>query len=191
MIDFKTQIRAFFDQVAQNKIEIYNEFSLQFELGIYLRSVIDARYKIEFERPVSFFGLSVPSFVKKEIDLALYTPDQRERYAIELKYPRQKAYPKRMNQFCEDICFAEQLVAAGFNGGLFVAVVDDARFYSGKAPQGTVYRHFRDTVPVHGMYSYRHRRQTWSFEIQGSYAVKWLDVTQTMKYALVEIGNVL
>ena len=54
-------IAGFFRLVASGTVEIYNEFSLQHELGIHLRSSISSTYKVQFERPVGFFRLQVPS----------------------------------------------------------------------------------------------------------------------------------
>ncbi len=47
-------LEQFFTYVEDNKIELYNEFSLQHELGIYLRDKLP-EYKIQFERNVSYF----------------------------------------------------------------------------------------------------------------------------------------
>ncbi len=82
-MDFKEIIENFLNNVKEKKIEIYNEFSLQFELGIFLRNEFKEykveferkrnefkEYKVEFERNVSFFGIS--RTVKHEIDIVVY-----------------------------------------------------------------------------------------------------------------------
>lgn len=53
---------------------IYNEFSLQHELGIYLRNYLKDSYKIEFERNINFFFTDIDKslFTKKEIDIVIY-----------------------------------------------------------------------------------------------------------------------
>ena len=44
-------LQAFVEELKKRKIEVYNEFSLQHELGIYLRNALP-NYKVEFERYV-------------------------------------------------------------------------------------------------------------------------------------------
>ena len=53
-MNFEEIIEKFLNNVKEKKIEIYNEFSLQFELGIFLKNEFK-KYKVEFERNVSFF----------------------------------------------------------------------------------------------------------------------------------------
>ena len=56
-------IHDFFYLVKNKKIEIYNEFSLQHELGIFLREKYKGS-KIQFERNVSYFDLDKSNFKK-------------------------------------------------------------------------------------------------------------------------------
>ena len=59
-------IENFVDTVKTRQVEIYNEFSLQHELGIFLRSrLVDQ--EVQFERNVSFF-FQTGEFIKKEKD---------------------------------------------------------------------------------------------------------------------------
>lgn len=51
-----TLVKKFIDKIRKNEIEVYNEFSLQHELGIFLRSQIKD-VKVQFERNVSYFNL--------------------------------------------------------------------------------------------------------------------------------------
>ena len=54
MLELKAIVNGFFKFAETTGVEIYNEFSLQHEMGIYLRSVL-SDYKVQFERNVSFF----------------------------------------------------------------------------------------------------------------------------------------
>ncbi len=57
MLDVAATVDEYFEEVAAGRIEIYNEPSLQYELGIFLRAATSpTRYKVQFERPVGFFG---------------------------------------------------------------------------------------------------------------------------------------
>ena len=67
--------------VEVGHIEIYNGFSLQNELGIFLRDQLPG-YKVQFERNTKFFEISGET--KHEIDIVVFNDE--ERYAIELKY---------------------------------------------------------------------------------------------------------
>jgi hypothetical protein len=120
VVDVEKLIDEFFRQVADGNIEIYNEFSLQHELGFFLRaSTVPVQYKVQFERPVTFFGLSRSAFAKSEIDILLFTHDRTEQVAIEVKFPRNGQHPEQMFKFCQDIAFLEQLISAGFTDWLF------------------------------------------------------------------------
>jgi hypothetical protein len=49
-----TLMNSFMKLILEEKIEVYNEFSLQHELGIFLRNKL-TNYKIQFERNTKFF----------------------------------------------------------------------------------------------------------------------------------------
>lgn len=106
-------IQAFFSNIENSSIEIYNEFSLQHELGIFLRSKITKPYKVEFERNISFF-VQGAKCVKSEMDIVIYHPDRNDKYAIELKFPKNGQYPESMFSFIKDIKFMEQAKQLGF-----------------------------------------------------------------------------
>src|SRR5215471_413115 len=107
-------IVPFVGAISSGRTEVYNEFSLQHELGLHLRLRMP-EYKVQFERNVFFFFPSRPQCTKKEIDISVFSADNRELlYAIEVKYPRNGQYPEQMFSFCKDIAFAEELHAAGF-----------------------------------------------------------------------------
>ena len=73
-------IEHFFVGLEDAKIDIYNEFSLQHELGIHLRQEdVLKPYIVQFECPVSSFGIYPDRLVKKEIDIAVFARDPRKR----------------------------------------------------------------------------------------------------------------
>lgn len=187
MPDFGKLFADFFRLVAQGQIEIYNEFSLQHELGIYLRTMIGADYRIQFERPTPFFGIERFGLEKKEIDISVFDHDLSSKYAVELKYPRNGRHPETMFDFCKDIRFLEQLAAGGFLRCYFVAVVDDSLFYEGKNTTG-IYQYFRSDKPIHGVIEKPTGKNKYPLEIAGSYKVEWQPLKAAEKYFLVEIG---
>ncbi len=188
MIDFKIHLQNFFSDVAEGKVEIYNEFSLQHEFGFYLRSKFGVGYKVQFERPVSFFGLTRNEFVKKEIDVSVFTPDLSEKYAFELKFPRNGQYPEQMFMACQDICFVEQLCYDNFTKNYFVIVVDDPLFYQNGATTG-IYQYFRGNTPIHGVIQKPTGKKDTSFEVNGNYRISWNVIKTNLKYAVIEVGK--
>lgn len=56
-IDLTGLTGGFFNSVANGTVEIYNEFSLQHELGPWLRLALPSSYKVQFERNISYFGI--------------------------------------------------------------------------------------------------------------------------------------
>lgn len=191
-----TKLRKFFEcYYNENKdIEIYNEFSLQHELGIYLRTELP-QYKVQFERNVNYFiNDKNLKTVKHEIDIAVF--NEKEKYAIELKYPRQGQYPVRMFKFVEDIKFMEELKEAGFNKTYVIAIVDKKQgrnFYSNSTSKnGGIYSYFRSdgNVLLNGSVSYPclgKKANTGPLQINGSYKIQWEQFPRDLCGYILEI----
>lgn len=140
----KTIDDFFTSYVSTKTISLYNEISLQLELGLYLRNLYH-KYKVEFERNIRDFDTSGFSYVKKEIDLVISDGD--EKYAIELKFPRNGQYPEEMFEFIKDIQFMEEVKAhAGFKEAYCVTLVDDTNFWSTGWAKTKLYQYFRQPV---------------------------------------------
>ena len=121
MLKLNALVHDFFKSVITKNIDIYNEFSLQHELGIFLREALPT-YKVQFERNVSYFTNDNKT-IKKEIDIAVFSEDKAEKYAIELKCPLNGQYPEQMYSFVKDIKFMEQLKERGFTNTCCVVLV--------------------------------------------------------------------
>jgi hypothetical protein len=181
----RDRIVQFSKLVAQGQVEIYNEFSLQHELGLYLRSTIQDA-KVHFERNVSYLFTSTSHFVKKEIDISVFSTDKSKKLcALELKFPRNGQYPEQMFSFCKDIHFLEQLKQAGFEKAYFIAFADDRLFYEGNT-EG-IYGYFRGKKELTGSIQKPTGSRDTSIEICGSYSVSWSAVGNNLKYAIVEV----
>lgn len=164
--------------------DIYNEFSLQHELGVYLRHKFPD-YKVQFERPVSRFGFQRTDFIKKEIDIAMTSRvDGSTLCAIELKFPRNGQHPEQMFSFCKDIVFAEQLKKAGFKESYVLIVVDDPLFCKG-AGEG-IYKFFRAGALLHGQVRKPTGKKNETLHVSGNYTVVW-DNNSLHNYTLVRI----
>ena len=184
--EFGALIARFVESVVTGDIEIYNEFSLQHELGRFLRSELP-EYLVQFERNVSFFAPSKDAFTKREIDLVVYSKDKSDlKFAIELKYPRNGQYPEAMYSFCKDIAFAEELNAAGFTHTALLIFADDPLFYSG--PGDGIYGYFRAGQPLTGCIKKPTGTVSQEVPIKGTHIVSWSTVSAKTRYALVEVG---
>jgi len=178
-------LNALLKDIKYGKIEVYNEFSLQHELGIKLRDELTKHsLKVQFERNIKYFfdEKPLPEFTKKEIDISIFNGETRE-CAIELKYPRNSAFPDQMRGFCKDVLFLEQLVdKAKFKHGRFIVFVDEKGFYEGKAPTNSFYEMFR-----HPDLEIKIR----TTDLRGQYNSKWeclkLKNNSTIHYAVIEI----
>lgn len=197
MTDFECLFRQFFSLVAEGEIEIYNEFSVQHELGIHLRCSLSRGLpstKVQFERPVSFFGLERSDFAEKEIDISVFTSDLSVKHAVELKYPRTGQYPEQMFSACKDICFLEQLCKRGFGRCFFIMVADDPTFYEERTKTTGIYQYFRGPgfrghMPLRGVIRKPTGRRDQSIELEGVYDIVWNPVQARMRYAVVAIGS--
>ena len=96
---------------------IYNEFSLQHELGIYIRDKLDKNeYKVLFEKNVKDICdkkyKDSNDWEKHEIDILIVGKDKdkwKPFFAIELKFPTNGQYPEQMKAFINDIDFMRQV----------------------------------------------------------------------------------
>lgn len=197
-IDVKGLIEEFLKQkVATKEVSIYNEFSLQHELGIYLREALPKDYKVEFERNIRCFDKAFDEnkYVKKEIDIVIYKVESDkdyikayEKYAIELKYPRNGQYPEQMYKFIQDIKFMEQAKKeAKFDETFCLTVADDSLFWeNGKETDG-IYKYFRNPKenPIEKTVGYKGK----AIDIDGKYNIEWKETCSDFKYYIVETYN--
>lgn len=178
-------LEEFMVKVAQEEVEIYNEFSFQHELGIFLRAKFPDR-KVQFERNVSFFGLDKSNFVKREIDICIY--DESQCYAaIELKFPRNGQVPEQMFSFCKDIQFLEQLKSSTFNEAYFLVYCEDKSFYQGESKG--IYRYFRNEELLTGSIVKPTGKKDTSVYISSQYRPRWTRVKSSGKYYLESVGK--
>lgn len=177
-------LRRFAELVATGRIEIYNEISLQHELGFFLREHLPA-YQVQFERNVSHFFPGKTQFTKREIDISVYSAEQQELYcALELKYPQNGQYPEQMFSFIKDIAFAEELNGAGFQEAWVIIFAKDRLFYEGST--NGIYAHFRDGKELHGVVGKPTGSRNEEVHIQGRYRVQWQSVVEKLRYACIE-----
>lgn len=185
-------IEYFCNMVSCGYVEVYNEFSLQHEIGIFLRTMFP-RLSVQFEKNISSFGFNKVDFLKKEIDISI-SYEGRLISIIELKYPRNGQYPEQMFKFCEDIAFVEQVKNAGIESAFFVAFVDDKNFYSGNC--GGIYEYFRCGKTIEGRINKPTGKNAEDIyiTIEGNYKILWRQCEfcsedlESIRYSIVSIG---
>ena len=178
-------INVFMKNVLDNLIDVYNEFSLQHELGIYLRVALGRKYKIEFERNVSFFNIN-NNTLKKEMDIVIYTPDFKEKYCIELKYPTNGQYPEQMYSMCKDIKFLEQLKDNGFTRCYSVNLVENSIYHSGNKSEG-IYIKFRNEKRLYGIIEKPTGSNYECINLSGEYDINWITNNEIKSYFIVKV----
>lgn len=176
----KSIFEKFADLIQSENIEIYNEFSLQHELGIFLRGELK-EYKVQFERNAKYFGIT--DSIKHEIDIAVF--DENKRYAIELKYPLNGQHPEQMFAFIKDIKFMEQLKEKGFDRTYCLTMVEDKNFYSGAKRDG-IYSYFRDGNEITGVITKPTGKRDETICVNGKYHIDWKPCGKR-RYYIVEI----
>lgn len=153
-----------------DKKHIYNEFSLQHELGIKLRDKLKEKnksnYLVQFERNItSFKNLPVKyqsnenkiakikdDFKKSEIDILIVNKAKsNEKFAIELKYHRKELgqVPDFIYNCVVDMWFVKRMVDKGvIKNGFCVVVTEDNDIYDAKRKitedMRKNYIHFKD-----------------------------------------------
>lgn len=172
---------------------IYNEFSLQHELGIYLRGKLPKEYLVQFEKNVKKFTdsetVKETRFEKKEIDIVIVnTKDENECYAIELKYPVNGEYPVQMFKFVEDIRFMEQVKSLPCFKDTFVfCLVEQDGFYVPKNKTEGIYQYFRGENPscLKGTIENPVKNmEKKNFKLENEYSIKWEKVENGVNPAL-------
>jgi hypothetical protein len=177
-------IERFADSLRAGETDIYNEYSLQHELGMFLRRRLEDQ-KVQFERNVGFFFGSNVAFTKREIDISVFSSDkERLLYAVELKYPRNGQYPEQMFSFCKDIVFCEELKSAGFSTTALVSFAEDPLFYKG--PATGIYGFFRGGLSLHGKVQKPTGRKDEELYVRGHYDIRWKPVMGSLMCSVLE-----
>ncbi|MBO1513561.1 hypothetical protein [Metabacillus bambusae] len=185
-LDLQAQVVGFMNQVSDGTIEIYNEFSIQFELAIFLRADLPKEYKIQLERNINYFGLDKGHFLKKEMDIVVFNPATEEKHCIEIKYPTNGQYPEQMFSMCKDIKFLEELVDAGFSDSYCLVVVNDPLFYSNKGEEG-IYRLFRKEKRLKGTIQKPTGKKDITYHLNHEYKIEWNNISGAEKYFIAKV----
>ncbi len=177
----KNIILEFINKITNNKIEIYNEASVQYELAIFLREKFPT-FEIQLERNVSFFDLDKKDFIKKEMDIVIFNKNKNEKTTVEIKFPRNGQYPEQMFSFCKDIKFLEQLHSNGFTNNIFLAFTNDHNFWNDVGKEDTIYEMFRKRKKIEGIIRKPTGKKDEVIDLNGIYDIKWNPVNSELRY---------
>jgi len=179
-------LKEFANEISRGKIEIYNEASIQYELAIYLRARLGNKYKIQLEKNIGYFNLYGVDYLKKEMDIVVFTPDKKEKHCIELKFPTQRQHPEQMFSACKDVKFLEQLIKSGFSDSYFMMFADDHLFYINKGDEG-IYKIFRNEKLIKGEVRKPTGKKDEILRFEGEYKIEWQTIKDKLKYFVIEV----
>jgi hypothetical protein len=181
-------VEAFFRNAESRGVEFFNEAELQHELGYWLRTKLPSGMFVYYERPAASFFPKARGLTKKEIDLVVASPDRSWHLAIEMKCPRNGRVPETMFESCRDLQFLEQLIHAGFRGGLFVLHVNDPAFYQSGLQTG-IYKYFRSGAPLAGTVTKPTGSKDLVVSLNNSYRVRWQPYGNDSRYWLQSVAG--
>jgi len=192
-LDIMHLVKEFAEKVHSDGIDLYNEASVQYELAIFLRQKIGTGYTVQLERNIDFFGLDKRNFLKKEMDIIIFSLDGSEKHCIELKYPTNGQYPEQMFSACKDVFFLEQLVSrGGFGVSFFVMFAEDPLFYTTKRAKSGIYEKFRGKKVLEGEIEKPTGTDKQTIDLKGSYSFSWEEILvneKKLKYFLVQVDS--
>jgi len=181
------RLKDFANEISRGVIEIYNEPSIQYELAIYLRGHLGNKYKIQLERNINYFNLYKENYLKKEMDIVIFTSDKKEKHCVELKFPTQGQYPEQMFKVCKDVKFLEQLIKSGFNECYFIMFANDPLFYRSKEGDNGIYKMFRSEKLIKGEVRKPTGKEDESVHIDGEYRIEWQPLKGDLKCFTIEV----
>ena len=186
MIDLTKHFNDFF-LAGFNKVDIYNEASLQLEAVLFLRKTLP-EYKVHIQKSKEFFKAS--SITKTGgIDISVFNDDMSEKYAIELKYLDYGAgVPATMFKCVEDVKACEELKMSGFTNTYCIALAINHLFYKGDEQDG-IYKYFRMEHSIYGTVSRPTGKGKHNyFTFHKKHDFEWKDVPgHKEKYYVIEI----
>ena len=180
------ELKEFLSRIKEGQIEVYNEFSIQFELAMFLRERLDKQYKIQLERNISYFGLNKASFLKKEMDVVIFNGSESERYCIEIKFPTNGQYPEQMFSICKDIKFLEQLKENGFAKSYELVIVDSDVFLINKGGN-EIYDMFRKDKLLRGKIVKPTGQRDEEVTLSNVYKLAWNDLSGDLKGLIISV----
>lgn len=185
-------IASYLNEPGENAGPVYNERSLQLEMGFALRR---DGFQVEFERPFRVPRLE-GSTLKPKLNLDLLVRQGADVAAVELKVPLSGRHPETMYDFCADIEFVESLKRAQVaNHGFCLLLTRDQAFWTDSGRGSEIHDAFRraESIVSGTVYKPTGARDT-NVVLGGSYNLPgmWSSrassrLMANVKYLLVEV----
>lgn len=179
-------LKEFANEISRGRIEIYNEASIQYELAIHLRARLGNEYKIQLERNIKYFNLYSGDYLKREMDIVVFTPDKKEKHCVELKFPTQGQYPEQMFSACKDVKLLEQLIKSGFSDCYFMMFADNPLFYITRGSDG-IYKIFRNEKLIRREVRKPTGKKDEVLHFEGEYKIEWQTIKDDLKFFVIEV----
>jgi acyl carrier protein len=186
-------LKKFTKEISKGRIEIYNEASIQYELAMYLRKRLAKKYKIQLERNIDYFNLDKTNYLKKEMDIVVFTKDKSKKHCVELKFPTQGQYPEQMFSACKDVKFLEQLVKSGFSNCYFLMFAEENPFWEATNEDPGIYEMFRKEKLIRGEVRKPTGKQYEPLPLlprfEREYKINWKDLIKkdNLRYFAIEV----
>ena len=182
---FEQIVEEFTRRIADGSIEIDKEASVQRGLATFLKEKLpDCR--IQRECNVYSFFPNEMQFVKTMVDIALFNAPETERFAVEIKFPTNGAYPMYMFQCFKDVRFLEQLKDVGFTGCFFLLIASDSNFWRNGGDSGTIYEKFRKEKKMYGDAKDVGDNPE-EVCLEGEYRLGWMTIKDSLRYCLIRV----
>lgn len=171
-------LESFMNKVGSNFFEVYNEATMQYELGLYLRKELPEEYNVQFEKNVMFLGADNSQCIKKDVDILVYTENLKEIYAIQVKCPTSDDILQKLYSILKDVKFLEQLRNCGITKGYSLNLISEKDYYI-NFPSKDIKQIFSKEKMIHGDIN--------NISIEGEYIINWVNLNPNLKYFYIEV----
>ena len=182
-----SDIHKFFELIDKGEIEVYNEASVQFELGWYLKKKFPSA-KISLERNISHLKFNKSEFEKSETDILFTDTLNHSHSIIELKAPinQDQVRPVTVFEWIKDLKFLEQLTKKGISC-YSIFITDNKGYLDSNRKTGRLLKDFRNKN-ISGEYQ-KHLKSSEKNEIifiNNTYQFEWKAIGKGLFYFIAE-----
>jgi len=185
---FDNLLEKFFNYVRETNVEIYNEFSLQFELAFFIKKLYK-NSKVELERNINILNVSNNKFLKKEMDILATIHNKK--FLIELKciIDQKNARPVTVYDWIKDIKFIKEIKKEKNIIGYSIFVTNNKNLYTDTGRKtGKLLKDFRKREIVGKYYKNQSNKNAKDcIKINEKIIFNWKKINTEIKYFIVKI----
>lgn len=182
-----SDINKFFELIDKGEIEVYNEASVQFELGWYLKKKFP-NSKISLERNISHLKFDKSEFEKSETDILFTDTLNHSHSIIELKAPinQDQVRPVTVFEWIRDLKFLEELTKKGISC-FSIFITDNNGYLKSNRKTGKLLTDFRNKK-IYGEYQkhVKSSKKNKKIFINNTYQFEWKDIGKGLFYFIAE-----